>query len=556
MIAEETGAGRPDCLVAMVSRDIIVLAKLIRGLRPRQARLFRTAHARSQEWGEAAPRLLAGLRDEGGLLGDYQVVDLPEGDLPARLEAYRVSLARALPADLATGLVAYDCTGGQNIFHVLGFGWVRQWAAPRGLTVAAVYCDADTGSLLVLPGDPSGQPVARPIRFRYREGRELAQRFAMYGVTCESGERLWPPAVAAPALDALYEALCADARLRALFHSQWQFIKRWQARQPRAAAAPPGALWARVRERLKESVDTLPLPAAGRSLVERRAVELVGDWVVRPEDNGAWLERHAADPFHKDLNQRLQSLAAVLPSLLAPGKRRGLERQDLQQNLLPGLFKALVGNLRLELEQHSRNRGEDPMLVPPEEKQAAMSEALDALRLPAEVAGRVRAALWEPQGLPLLFETCVARAVARRAATRAGLAAVYRNVALRQGARGVCEWDALVLMENGDIAVAEAKSHFSSAETKKIESNIKQLRDFGGAYSSYRLVYPLTAAELAALAGESDAGLADFKGLGMDDAAAWRQHVREVSRSRDQRILGLDELERLLEVKSPGAAPG
>ena len=90
------------------------------------------------------------------------------------------------------------------------------------------------------------------------------------------------------------------------------------------------------------------------------------------------------------------------------------------------------------------------------------------------------------------------------------------------------------------------KTHKASADLKKIESNIKQVRDFGGAYSTYRLVYPLIASELAALREGQPEDLARLVDLGMVDVAKWRRYVQTVERSRDQRILGLDQLGELL----------
>ena len=53
--------GSSSLLIAMVSQDVIVLAKLVRTLCPRRVLLFCTPHARAKGWGEKASRLLAGL---------------------------------------------------------------------------------------------------------------------------------------------------------------------------------------------------------------------------------------------------------------------------------------------------------------------------------------------------------------------------------------------------------------------------------------------------------------------------------------------------------------
>lgn len=79
----------PSLLIAMVSRDVIVLAKLIRTLCPRRVLLFCTAHARSQGWVEPARRLLAGLSERRPeIVRDFAIIELPDEDLPARLKTY------------------------------------------------------------------------------------------------------------------------------------------------------------------------------------------------------------------------------------------------------------------------------------------------------------------------------------------------------------------------------------------------------------------------------------------------------------------------------------
>lgn len=146
--------------------------------------------------------------------------------------------------------------------------------------------------------------------------------------------------------------------------------------------------------------------------------------------------------------------------------------------------------------------------------------------------------------LPYLFEDCIGQAVARCAADALGdrVAVVYQNVTMSLGERSVAELDTLILSRDGGVAVVEVKTHRASADHKKIESNIKQVRDFGGAFSAYRLVYPLTAAELEGVRPGRPETLDQLNGLGMDDLVDWRAYLLAVERSRDQRVLGLDQL--------------
>ena len=87
------------------------------------------------------------------------------------------------------------------------------------------------------------------------------------------------------------------------------------------------------------------------------------------------------------------------------------------------------------------------------------------------------------QHIPTLFEACVGEAMAHLATEGQdqALAGIFMNVTLNTQQRPIAEFDTLVLYGNGDIAVVEVKTHKASADLKKIESNIKQVRDFGGA---------------------------------------------------------------------------
>lgn len=138
--------------------------------------------------------------------------------------------------------------------------------------------------------------------------------------------------------------------------------------------------------------------------------------------------------------------------------------------------------------------------------------------------------------------------MARLAAQGCGKAvsAVFQNVSLDAEQIPVAELDTLILFHDGNVSVVEVKAHKGNADKKKIESNIKQIRDFTGAYSKYWLVYPLTSAELSALEQRRPEDLERFHKLGMVDHASWQGYVLSVQRSRDQRILGLDQLQEAL----------
>lgn len=291
----------PSLLIAMVSRDVIVLAKLIRTLCPQRVLLFCTAHARSQGWVEPARRLLAGLSERRPeIVRDFAIVELPDEDLPARLKTYGQKIAAAC-ADIGErgARVYFDCTTGQSIFHVVGFDLLKEMAGERGLEVGAVYCDADTGTLLRSTHEGGDLTHAvQSVTFRFASGQELTERFEMYGVTTRGGSRLWPvanPSKDAAALLQLYDALVEQAPLRAVFHSYQLKLKRWKLRQQVGRDHPPDTIRRLASTRIAALATRVCARTGARSLapaIREQLEDALVAHVGQPGDTHAWLDSY------------------------------------------------------------------------------------------------------------------------------------------------------------------------------------------------------------------------------------------------------------------------
>lgn len=439
----------------------------------------------------------------------------------------------------------FDCTTGQSIFHVVGFDLLKEMAAERGLQVGAVYCDADTGTLLRSTHQGGDLTHAvQSVAFRFAVGQELTERFEMYGVTTRGGCRLWPvatPSTDAAALLKLYDALVEQAPLRAVFHSYFLKQKRWKLRQKVGRDHPRDAIRRLTGARIAELATRVCARAGAglrapfiREQLENALVAHVG----QAGDTLAWLDTYLGDRRLTALQTLLRDQTALLPSSLAPGKHQGLVRQTLLEDCQ--LFAtSLIQELRELLEVLARFPGHAH--ASPKDRQNWLAAALQAIPLPAPVVDLLLAS---GRQLPYLFEDCIGQAAARLAADALGdrVAAVYRNLILDLSDIPVAELDTLILSRDGGVAVVEVKTHRASADHKKIESNIKQVRDFGGAFSAYCLIYPLTAAELEGVRQGRPETLDQLQGLGMEDLNDWRAYLLAVERSRDQRVLGLDQL--------------
>jgi len=551
----EPGTSPVELLIAMVSRDVIVLAKLVRTLRPQRVLLFSTHHARAVGWVDNARRALEGIR--GRLIGAFEIEQLPDADVSDQLAAIRSKVETCLDAgEVPGGTVAFDCTTGRGILRLLGYEVCRQAAAVRGRPMRIVFCDGDAQRILsALVRDGRVTSYADPIRFRFAEGDEpVAERFSMYGVRVREYRRLWPPAAPGPSgypvpagsLKELHRELCSNVELRAFFHSYRNQLNRWKTRQAVRETLEPGHVERFIRQKINEAADRLAQYACcNRSALKEKRDTIINELVNAFTDyaplnagNDFWIHRYLDDRQLSGLNRILQNVTSrEIKRVLR--RRSSLVNRGVAQQL-----RELLGSLRNELRRIAITRGEAAAAHPASAKDHAafQEESLDA-GLPSGLRNML---LRRGSRVPDLFEACVAcavtDAVAGQSLLNQAVAAVYRNVVVQREQQVLSELDTVVLLQTGDVLAFEAKTHYTSADHKKIEANIKALRDFGGAYSTYALVFPLTRGEIKEL-GQGNATLqGKLESLGMADAASWAAFIRRVADARDQRIVGIDEL--------------
>ena len=535
----------------MVSRDIIVLAKLVRTLCPLKLVLFGTAHARDSGWTSAAAGMLETLNaTRPDILGSFQVVDLPNSTLPEAIDFFRASIIEAVVrVSERKGPVAFDCTTGPSIYHVLGFDTIRAIGVLRGFEVSAFYVDADTGTILrsTVHGDVISYDH-QPTTFRYQHGNELSERFGMYGVLATRAVRLWPEAVdleRQQELCDLYDALCNDRSLRAVFHSYWFKLGRWNSRKI-ATGAGAAVDFPSLLDRGINHLADWAYRKTGRlehaAMVRKSFTRAVSDIVPRAS-NGDWLDHYRTDKKLSSLRHRLQDEKVSLAKKMFLGRRDGKRREEFIESFSPEL-RSFLKELKCGLERLNQSAGNAASSFSAEEQQAWREDELSALSLPESL----KKLLFSEMKLADLFEACVGAALARIVdkCFRDSVAVVWQNVEFAVPGRSIAELDTLVLFSNADISVLEAKTHHGNADLKKIEANIKGLRDFGGAHSRYNLVYPLTSGELAELEEAEGTDLQKWDALDMEDAFFWGKYLRMVRRTRDQRIIGLDELRDVL----------
>jgi hypothetical protein len=208
--------------------------------------------------------------------------------------------------------------------------------------------------------------------------------------------------------------------------------------------------------------------------------------------------------------------------------------------------KFVVGCLTDELATLFAEPSDGPQMNATEDRQFVADQLHSAGSPPV-----VQKTLLETKGrLPGLFEQCLSAVVNEtvQQCNAADRVQVHENVIVLRPPRGatIAEFDTLLLHASGDMLVLEAKTHHSSAGHKDMESRIKQLRDLGGAYNQFYLVFPLVRADLDALAaGNAPPALAGGSSS-LADTDLWVEFMRRVGASRDQRILGIDEISKTI----------
>jgi len=340
---------RPGLLIALVSRDVIVLAKLVRTLCPRQVLLFWTAGARDGGWTEGATELLKGLQEHRPeVLQGFRVIDLRSVDCPSKLDWFRRTIddgVNRIQEDVEA--VVFDCRTGQSIFHVLGFDAIRPIGLERGVELSAVYIDADTRSIVRSTARGGGiEYHQQHTAFRYESGKELVERFGIYGFVPRGALRLCPnppDPVGYDGLCELYDALCRDKGLRALFHSYWLKLYRWKQRKIAAGADCAVDIPALMRGALVRIAAWVSRQTnqAGQQVPARYALAQALDDLVPAGSAVAWLDHYLSDRKLSALKRKLHQYAESLGQQLLTGRAFGQRLSDFAQGL-PREFKTLV----------------------------------------------------------------------------------------------------------------------------------------------------------------------------------------------------------------------
>ncbi|RMG37106.1 MAG: hypothetical protein D6725_09475 [Planctomycetota bacterium] len=553
-------ADRIDLLITMTSGDAIVLAKTVHTLQPRHVLLFSTPHARERGWEDSARRVLKSVEKRGRKLIDRYTIGLLHGDsLEEQFEGMRQAIAQVMQdSNVPQGIIAFDATTGPGFLRMLGYEACRQKITSDAGSLRIVYCDGDMHRIVI--AEPTAGTVtirSQPITFRFSTQRDhVTERFSIYGVEVGQADQLWPITNATTARNeheahvALYHELCRNERLRALFHSYWGQMNAWRTARILQRELSPDHLERFIADAVRSSAARIieeegrrcRNPEELRQWIEQRLLQALCEYVGEAGDTTKkWLDRYLQDRQLGGLRRYLMSSPREsLLQMLRGAKLRGPDTERATAKALRDLYVGLQAELNALAVKAGATTAPDA--TPPSDHHAFRKDVLQ-FELPANVRGLL---LQNAPKVAELFEKVVAAAVVHMiendAELRACVDSVWQNVILRRAGDAICELDTLVLLRSGDLAVIEVKTHHKSSEQKKIESNIKQLRDFGGAYSRYALVYPLTASEIKLLRSADPDYRARMQALGMDDAAEWGAHLHGIENSRDRRAVPLERL--------------
>lgn len=539
---------RTAVLVASVSGDPIVLAKLLQGVRPQRLLVFSTPEARRRGWEKNARAVVEvyGTRTRSGT-ADFLSLEGDQAESQGSSLAHQVfqGLCTCCGAAGGEGSVAFDCTTGQGILRILGYEAARRAAAACQRPFHVVYCDGDRNEIVfAAPAGDGWRLEAKPVRFDCTEPAEdLQARFALYGVKAQAKRCLFHAGrpLATPSKNdhsQVFSALCQSPELRWFFNSYYQLFKQWQLQKWRQTALPPDYLSRALAEQIRRLGETLSFPRRTGESAPTNAVEKIVERCVQEYLEGdcsptQWLKRYRADPQLQGLRRRLQTQAAQEVLALS---------EELQRQI-PDEMRMLHRQIVKSLRHWAAASGEDiPLGQGSPDEHRKFHQAYLADR------GFQGATPWlanQDAKVGEIFEDCLARGVLQ-AIVNSSLAdlvgGVYQGVELMENDRPVAEFDTLVLFRTGDLLVFEAKTHYENADRKKIQANTKQFRDCGGAYGRYLLVFPLVQEELDGLIAEDPSLMGRWQEAGIEDVSRWARAVRSLLSARDAKMIGLDRL--------------
>lgn len=514
-------------LIAMASRDPIVLAKLVHSLQPQALLLLQSPKAAREHWMDA---LLAHWRMRPDLLPQLHSATVDDRQMALFVRDVRDAWA-TLCAGIEPSAVLVDTTTGMGLHRAVLAECLSTIATRAGIPAALVYCDSDRGVVRGVQLEAGNWLEAdTPIDFRLGND-PLAERLAPHGFQPDEIDAQliwldghiqsdWPQA----AWQSLYQGLMDHAALRDLMSGLYELIRRW--RLGKLIEEQTGQFGQEpFRALLTRSVAELPEPLAGRvraHLAERHAADRSAD---------RFLFSQAERLIRNELNPQ-SSIVQCLDAALVPLPRepRRVQAEALTQQVMAHWHPYFDGLQQL----YQRHRASLDSVPRRDIVRAFMDDYLSRHRL-----GQFRKVLFQGK-IGALLETAVSAAVVAALQTYPAattkVRAVYHNVKLRRSKLELSEIDTLILWRNGDVSIIETKSHFSNADVKDIEARIKTWRDHLGAYTRGELVFPWTAAELDLLR----------RGMGLGreicQQAEWSHYVRTTLQSRDRHILGINQL--------------
>ncbi len=543
-----------DLLVVQSATEPIVLAKLLQALRPPRVLHLTTPDGRRKGNDDG---VLERFRRED-IVREVTRCDLPSlsevangADVSALIEA---RLRAALAACQPPARVVVDTTRGLGLHRMLTQAAVQRVVDEVGHHLAAACADPDKVQVLVVPLLPAGPTKVLPIRFAL-DDRALERRFSLSGSATIQAQ---DPAVRlAPQLLHLLHAMVRHAPLRALFHSRYAVHQAWHCRRRLVAGQAAAAIETAILEFGAHVADLLANLALDRAVIEQAVRDAVAAFHCGDDSNAFWLAAVSRDPGLKGLRTvlngldgQLHSLAAAAarragPVRVAPEQAKGIvhARKVLQESMSKRLYAAL--------------KGPAPSGAPGLTMAALYAGILPEVLAEVGIGGDPEIAGVLAQHEPsVLLELCVAAALDAAPGGSGGSVRVWQNGHLHstKARAKLAEFDAVALAWTGDLAVVEAKTHHSTATHKDIESRIKQLRDHGGAGSAYYIVYPMLQSEIEVLQSGDNRRVSELNDSWISDLPTWFNYAAEAGRTRDQKLIGLDQLPNVIDTLARRAA--
>ncbi|HPY87538.1 MAG TPA: hypothetical protein PLG34_06120 [Spirochaetota bacterium] len=531
-------------LIAQVSRDVIVLAKLLEGLTPDYLLLFSTAYAK-ERWIDNRIYFLDNYKKNNKLSG-YKIETLDNNITSKEIEKIGVSLDDFFKKTPDIEEVYFDTTTGLGMYRVLGYEQFKNVAEKNKKVMYLTHLDGDKSKIDIFK-IPEYTNAPKGLSFDYGED-PLKSRIEIFNVDIEkSSDSLIYENGNVRASDVynefykdFYEKLIEDETFRYSFISIFSLGELTEAYLKLIEDSKSVT----IEEFIKKVEDGIQdIIHKNYSLIKFKDNKKIQIEIIKSKfleilkDFLRYIKDKKLNPNNIDTSDSNNILSAFkrkkgdyirrIPSALNINNDN-----NIIQAILKNIEKYLREQFNLLISDYT-NRDK----INYENFKKFFSVICQKRNIDYDDFIKIN---FFKKGF--LFENLLSYIVLDsidKSDKKNNIRAVYRNIKVSQRLeKNNIELDITIFLQNGDIVVIEGKSFI--AEIKDMNSRLSVLKDIAGGYSKINIVHPFTKNDWEKIDKK------EFKNDIIYNINDWQQYYSYIKDRRDFSIVGIDEIGKAL----------